>query len=86
MPRILEICNWTAKGVLKKKSLDFSRFKVMPEASVKSERMVLSLRASRAVGEFIRRVSSTNWLCEGAGCKLCRGRPWRVPSRTMDLM
>ena len=53
--------------MLKKKSLDLSRFSVMPEASVKSERMELSLLASRAVGEFMRRVSSTNWLCEGAG-------------------
>jgi len=62
MPSILEMCNWTAVGVLKKKILDLSRFRVMPKASVKSDRMELRFWASRAVGEFMRRVSSTNWL------------------------
>jgi hypothetical protein len=48
MPRILEMCSWTVVGVLKKKSLDLSRFRVMPEASVKSDRMELSFCASRS--------------------------------------
>jgi hypothetical protein len=39
----------------------------MPEASVKSERMELSERASLAEGELRRSVSSTNWLWERAG-------------------
>jgi hypothetical protein len=62
MPRILEMCNWTIVGVLKKKILDLSRFRVMPEALVKLDKMELSFWASHAVGEFMRRVSSTNWL------------------------
>jgi hypothetical protein len=42
MLRILEMCSWTGIRVLKKKSLDFSRFRVMPEASVKSNRIEFS--------------------------------------------
>ena len=63
-----------------------SKLRDITEASVKSERMELSLSASRAVGEFIRRVSSMTWLCEGAGQMLCKGSPIREPSRTADLM
>ena len=54
----------------------------MPEASEKLERIEFSLVASLAVGVFIRRVSSTNWLCEGAVFRLWSGSPSSVPSRT----
>jgi hypothetical protein len=46
------MCHWIVVGMLKKKSCDFSRLKVVPEASLKSESMVWSLEASMAVGVF----------------------------------
>jgi hypothetical protein len=48
-------CGIVPGRVLKKKSWDFSRLREVPEASTKSERMVLSLLASWAVGVFISR-------------------------------
>jgi hypothetical protein len=62
-----EIWLCMAKGVLKKKSWDLARLIEVPEASLKSERMVFNLEASCAVGVPINMVSSTNWLCEVVG-------------------
>jgi hypothetical protein len=62
MSRRQEMCRWIVAGMLKKKSCDFSRLKVVPESSLKSESMVRSLANSMVVGVFRSKVSSTNWL------------------------
>jgi hypothetical protein len=59
-----DMCCWMDSGVLKKKSCDLARLKVVLDASLKSLRMDLSLLASCVVGVFRSIVSSTNWLWE----------------------
>jgi len=54
------MCRWIVVGMLKKKSCDFSRLKVVPEESLKSRSMVRSLATSMEVGVFRHRVLSTN--------------------------
>jgi hypothetical protein len=80
------MCCWIAWGVLKKKRCDFVRLKEVPVASLKSERMELSLLASCVVGVLMSMVSSTNWLCEAAGWSPWRGRPCKEPLSMEDFM
>ena len=68
--------------MLKKYSFDLCKLSSMPEASEKSERIELSLVASLTVGVFMRRLSSKNWLCEGAGWRLWSGSLVSEPSMT----
>jgi len=53
-------------GVLMKNILDFSKLKVLSNASLKSLRMAWILMDSRVVGVFISIISSTHWLWEVA--------------------
>jgi len=69
-----DMCCWMASGILKNKSCDLARLKVVPDASLKQLRMDLSLLASCVVGVFRSTVSSTNWLWEDVDCNPCRGR------------
>jgi hypothetical protein len=54
--------------IIKNKSCDLARLKVVLEDSLKSKRMEISLIAYCAVGVFISNVSSNNWLLEAVGC------------------
>jgi len=63
--------------VLKKKIWDFSLLQCRPEASEKEWRISRIELASRTVGLPIKRVSSTNSLCEIGGEIPCKGRPVR---------
>jgi hypothetical protein len=76
-PKIPEIWRWIRGGVLKKKIWDLSLFQSRHEAYEKVWRISRRELASRTVGLPIRRVSSTNWLCEIGGEMSCRGRPVR---------
>jgi len=80
-----EIFFYIDKGVLKKKIWDLSKLKELPEASLKSKMMDLSLMDFCVVGVPINMVSSKNWLWEAAGCRPCKGSPWREPS-TIDAV
>jgi hypothetical protein len=63
--------------VLKKKIWDLSLLQSIPEASEKVWRISRIELASRTIGLPIKRVSSTNWLCEIGGEMSCKGRPVR---------
>ena len=63
--------------MLKKKIWDLSLFQSRSEAYEKVWRISRRELDSRTVGLPIRRVSSTNWLCEIGGEMSCRGRPVR---------
>jgi hypothetical protein len=70
------------RGVLKKKTWDLSLLQSRLEASEKVWRISRRELASRTVGLPIRRVSSTNWLCEIGG-----EMPWRgSPDSCLDLI
>ena len=63
--------------MLKKKIWDLSLLHSRPEASKKVWRISWRELASLTVGLPIKRVSSTNWLCEIGGEMSCRGNPAR---------